>query len=64
MASAQAGKIQLLMLKNKVASAFFCDEAIHYNSKQNTPCGKVKAVVKCLYYYAIIFVITKVIHIH
>lgn len=48
MALAKAGKIQLLMLNNKVDSALFCDEAIHYNSKENTFCGKVKAVVKCL----------------
>lgn len=50
MALAKTGEIELLMLKNKVAPAFSCDEALHCNSKQNTLCGKVKALVKCLSY--------------
>ena len=63
MALAKAEKVQLL-LENKVASAFFCDEAIHCNGKQSTLCRKRKAVVKCLSYYAIVFVTTKVLHSH
>lgn len=63
MALAKTDKVPLL-LENKVASAFFCDDAIHYNGKQGTLCRKRKAVVKCLSYYAIVFVTTKVLHMH
>lgn len=63
MAVAKADKVQLLMLRNKVASAFFNEGAIYYNDKQNV-CGKRKGGVKCLSYYAIVYVIIKVIHSH